>query len=153
MTPRNSGFTVVCEDTCSFLTFNEEIYQKYIKKLLTKQIDEQIHILKTNALFHDVGTLNLRKYCSYFVKKSYKYNEVVYSPHSATEYIYFILKGEVQLNHQHSEKNINVVRLIQGECFGFENDQFGEVKSYAKNVSPELSVLRIHIFIFQAMMK
>jgi signal-transduction protein with cAMP-binding, CBS, and nucleotidyltransferase domain len=75
-------------------------------------MDEYIHFLKANVLFHDVGTLNLRKYCSYFVRKSYKYNEVIYSPHSETEYIYFILKGEVQLNYQHSEKSLNIVRLI-----------------------------------------
>ena len=33
-----------------------------------KHIDETIHFLKSNPFLQDVGTLNMRKYASFFIK-------------------------------------------------------------------------------------
>ena len=54
-----------------------------------------VGFLSRTTLFHSLNTLTLRTYLSYFLPKTYKYNETIYQAGSEATHIELIIEGEV----------------------------------------------------------
>lgn len=60
---------------------------------MVKQVDKLADFISNVSIFDGMGTLNIRKYLAYFIPKSYKYNENIYTAGNEVNQVYFVVKG------------------------------------------------------------
>lgn len=95
--PKHNTYTVISHSTVTVIGLNAtEIYSKLLKKYFIKELEEKSYSLSNTSLFKGISSLNIMRLMPYFFNKNfYKFNEVIYKQNDRSDFVYWILEGEV----------------------------------------------------------
>ena len=102
--------TVISLNNCFFGILDKESYDICIKNLQERCRKDEINLLLSNNIFSEIDPVNFEKhFYNYFTKIRLKRQEIVFENGEEVFYIYFVFKGEIEIESNLSPFNLNYV--------------------------------------------
>ena len=104
--------TIITTENCVFGTLTKNLYNFCLRSTQDKLRNNLIQFFLNGPIFKGVNqTIFESKYYNWFIKRKYKNKKVLFRQGEKRERIFFIIKGEVELNTKMSFPEIN--KLIE----------------------------------------
>ncbi len=102
--------TVISLQNSYFGVLNKENYDIYIKNLQEKCRKEEIEMLLSNNIFNGIDPVSFEKnYYNYFTRIKLKRQEILFENGEDFNNIYFVFKGEIEIESYLSLYNLNYI--------------------------------------------
>lgn len=95
--PRVRTATMVCQQDTEFMVLNKEAFKNVIGIYYEQQKREQMNFLKQFSFFNKIGNSKMLSLMNSFKVNTYHPKSIVYSQNEPVKNIYFIRRGEVEI--------------------------------------------------------
>ena len=138
--------TVVCMESCYFMTLSKDNYLRLLGKSFSKMLEEKIEFLHSLSVFSIWSKKSLEKLSYFFIHKTYKQKEIIYSKGEPSKGVFVVVNGEVELTTSNLTalnlpKVLKVAVIAERDFFGDEEVLNGVCRKYsARCLSKTVSV-------------
>lgn len=116
--------TVVCMQSCYFMTLSKENYLRLLGKSMSKMLEDKIEFLHSLQLLSKWSKRSIEKLSFFFEARNFKQGEIIYSQGEPASEAFVIIHGDVELTTT-SYIGKDLPKVLKVALIG-EKDFFGD---------------------------